>query len=160
MTTPSVPSPSELPLYEPALSNVPDFLQRRQCGYHYTEPWIVEEILRCDHHLSTRYGNRRGVYLADESLSPANADAQTLLNFLFVGNRLRAPSLWAVLVYRTHPPDRTGLAVFPTQRVLGEFFASVGRSGIYPVSDFLLAAGWAVPTQTGVRWAWWWPGQP
>jgi hypothetical protein len=143
-----------LPSYQPVVGNLPAFLTNVRCGFHYTEPWMAEEILHQDQQWSTRRGTQWGIYLAGSSLSPARADANTLLQTLFTGNRRKAPSLWAVLVYRTDPPSKSGMFTVPDPPAADVLFAPVGRSGLYPVSDYLLGVGWAVPPQTGVRWAW------
>lgn len=150
-----------LPQYTPGPLQLPPSLRNGQavsCRFHYTERWRAEAIRASDQHEPKKLRNGSwGVYLTE--CTPETHDSTALLSILFGGNFAKAPRLWACVVYRVSP-DPTGYpGIFPDpwRPHPGVWVAPTYRSGIYPVSSYIRALGFAEPTQTGVQWAWWEP---
>lgn len=151
-------APTGLPQYRPGIEQLPPALRELDpatFAFHFSEPERVGRIVGSDTHPATAVGaGDHRVYLT--RLGPHVADAATILERLFVGNRARIPSLWGVLVYRVQP-NALGLAVLPDLTLPADaqaFYTPAFRSGLRPVSDYLLACGYANPAGSGLRWAW------
>jgi len=161
MTATPPPAHQSLPQYIPGPDQLPASLRgtTNGCLFHYTEPWRALAIRADDLQFAKQLPNGSwGVFLTE--LTPGTHDSAALLRILFGGNVASSPRLWACIVYRAQPADPTGYpGIFPDpgHPHPGVLIAPTHRNGIWPVSQYLRAIGFAEPAQTGVQWAWWEP---